>query len=75
LPLRHLFDARIRNRVESENVRVFGLVHDGPFVPQPGEIDELRFWTGADVMASLGTGAFTPNLEAEIRELRTRGLC
>ncbi len=74
LPLRHLFDARIRNRVEAENVRVFGLVHDGPFTPQPGEIDELRFWTAADVMVALGTGAFTPNLETEIEELRVRGL-
>lgn len=74
LPLQHLFDTRIRNAVESENVRVFGLTHDGPFVPQAGEIEALRFWTAAEVDEALGTGCFTPNLEAEIAELRRRGL-
>jgi isopentenyldiphosphate isomerase len=73
-PLQLWFDARIRNRVESENVRVFGLRHEGPFVPQAGEVDALRFWSPAEVQAALGTGAFTPNLEAEIDELRQRGL-
>lgn len=74
LPLRHLFDTRIRNRIESENVRVYGLVHEGPFVPQPGEVDELRFWSAREVVQALGSGVFTPNLEAEIGELRSRGL-
>lgn len=74
LPLTHLFDTRIRNPVESEHVRVFGLTHDGPFVPQADEIDELRFWTVAEVDQALGDGVFTPNLEAEIGELRARGM-
>ena len=74
LPLTHLFDTRIRNSIESENVRVFGLTHDGPFVPQADEIDELRFWTAADVDQALGRDVFTPNLEAEIGELRRRRL-
>lgn len=43
--LQTLFDSRIRNSVESENVRVFGIVHDGPFRPAAGEIDGLRFWS------------------------------
>jgi isopentenyldiphosphate isomerase len=73
-PLTHLFDTHIRNSVESENVRVFGLTHDGPFVPQADEIDDLRFWTAADVDRALGHGVFTPNLEVEIAELRARGL-
>jgi isopentenyldiphosphate isomerase len=74
LPLRHLFDARIRNRVESENVRVFGLTYEGPFAAQAGEIEELRFWSPGETERALGTGVFTPNLEAEIGELRARGL-
>lgn len=74
LPLAFLFDARIGNAIESEHVRVFGLTHDGPFVPQADEIDELRFWAAADVEQALGRGVFTPNLEAEIGELRQRGL-
>ena len=74
LPLRHLFDTRLRNDLESENVRVFGLVHEGPFRPQAGEVDEVRFWSVDEVAAALGTGVFTPNLEAEFAELQRRGL-
>jgi isopentenyldiphosphate isomerase len=74
LPLPHLFDARIRNQVEAENVRVFGLVHEGPFSAQTSEIDALRFWSVAEVEGALGSGVFTPNLEVEIAELRARGL-
>ena len=74
LPLTHLFDARLRNPIESEHVRVFGVTHDGPFVPQDDEVDELRFWTAAEVDQAMGTDVFTPNLEAEIAELRHRRL-
>jgi len=72
--LQHLFDARIRNAIEAENVRVFGLTHEGPFTAQADEVAELRFWSAAEVTAALGTGVFTPNLEVEIGALRARGL-
>ena len=71
-PLRFLFDSRIRNEIESENVRVFATVHDGPFAFQESEIDEVRFWSDGEIDAALGTGVFTPNLEAEVRELKRR---
>jgi len=74
LPLRTLFDARIRNAIESENTRVFAVTHEGPFRPQAEEIDALRFWSPEEVTQALGTGVFTPNLEAEIATLRDRGL-
>ena len=74
LPLTHWFDTRIRNPIESEHVRVFGLTHDGPFVPQADEVDELRFWTAAEVDQALGADVFTPSLEVEIAELRARGM-
>ncbi len=74
LPLRELFDARIRNATESENTRVFAVTHEGPFRPQAEEIDALRFWSPGEVTQALGTGVFTPNLEAEIATLRDRGL-
>ncbi|MEI3000306.1 MAG: NUDIX domain-containing protein [Victivallis sp.] len=48
--LRHLFDSKIRNAVESEDVRVYALRSAGPFRFQPEEIDEIRFWT-ADELA------------------------
>lgn len=69
-----LFESQIRNAVESENVTVFSLVHDGPFQPQAEEIDGVRFWSPAELRAALGTGAFTPNLEFELDLLFTRRL-
>jgi isopentenyldiphosphate isomerase len=68
-PLEYLFDTRIRNEIESENVRVFRTVSAGPFRPQPEEIEALRFWSRGEIRGALGTGVFTPNLEAELRRL------
>jgi isopentenyldiphosphate isomerase len=64
-----LFDNRIRNTVESENVRVFRTVSDGPFNPQSEEIDQLRFWTRGEIRRALGTDTFTPNLETELLQI------
>lgn len=69
-PLDFLFDTRIRNDIESENVRVFRLVHDGPFQALQGEIDELRFWPVEELMDACGQNVFTPNLEHEINLLK-----
>jgi isopentenyldiphosphate isomerase/dienelactone hydrolase len=73
-PLEFLFEHRIRNAIESENVTVFRLTHDGPFQPAPAEIDELRFWTAAELRAARGTGQLTPSLESELEQLVARGL-
>lgn len=61
----YLYPSRIRNAVESENIRTFLHVSGGPFRPEPGEIDELRFWTRSEIEAALGRGVFTPNFEEE----------
>lgn len=71
--LEFLFISKIRNAVESEDVGVFALVHDGPFHPPADEIDELRFWTPAEIHAALGKNVFTPNLEQEIAMLVRAG--
>jgi isopentenyldiphosphate isomerase len=63
--LEYLYPSRIRNSVESENIRTFLHLSDGPFTPQPEEIDEIRFWTRAEISRALGTGIFTPNFEEE----------
>lgn len=63
--LTFLYPSRIRNRVESENIHTFLQVSAGPFRPEPGEIDELRFWTREEIHAALGTGVFTSNFEEE----------
>jgi isopentenyldiphosphate isomerase len=72
--LEFLFFRRIRNEVESEDVAVFALCHAGPFSPPPEEIDEVRFWTPAELATARGGGAFTPSLEEELDELAARGL-
>jgi len=72
LALEFLFDRKIRNEVESEDVRVYLLRYDGPFHPDPEEIDEVRFWTRTELEAAMGTGILTPSLEEEIRLLAAR---
>jgi isopentenyldiphosphate isomerase len=60
-----LYPSRIRNAVESENISTFLQVSAGPFRAEPGEIDELRFWTRTEIEAALGRNVFTPNFEEE----------
>lgn len=71
LPLRFLFDAKIRNSVESENVRVFSAVSAGPFHFQRSEIDEVRFFTLMEL--SEYSSNFTPNLVQELEKLKKDG--
>lgn len=60
-----LYASRIRNAVESENIHTFLQLSEGPFRAEPGEIDELRFWSRREIEQALGTGVFTPNFEEE----------
>ena len=73
LPLERLFDLRFRDAVQSENIRVFRLVYDGPFRPDPAEVDEVRFWTACELRNALGTGVLTPSLEIELARLFAGG--
>lgn len=72
--IRHLFDSKIRNEIESEDVRVYGLRSAGPFRFQPEEIDEIRFWTRAELNDPESRNSFTPNLIAELGLLLEKGL-
>ena len=60
-----LYASRIRNNVESENIHTFLHLSDGPFKPEAGEIDALRFWSQEEIREALGTGVFTSNFEEE----------
>ncbi len=60
-----LYPSRIRNEVESENIHTFLQIMAGPFRHDPGEIDEIRFWTKGEIRKALGTGLFTSNFEEE----------
>jgi len=70
LPLRHLFDNRIRNEIESENVRVYATVYAGPFTFPGEEIDEIRFWHSRELCGNMWRDDFfTPNLIEELNKL------
>lgn len=65
VPLTFLYASRIRNDIESENVRTYLARYDGDFCFSPQEIDEVRFWPPEEIETALGTGLFTPNFEEE----------
>jgi isopentenyldiphosphate isomerase len=69
--LKHIFDMKIRNSIESENIRVYSLIHAGPFNFQLEEIDEVKFWDIDDLKVKIQETPeiFTPNLIDELYEL------
>ena len=74
MKLEYLFDGKIRNSVESEDTRVFAIRMAEGFKFQKSEIDAIRFWTAAELFDPANRTNFTPNLCAELDELRRRGL-
>lgn len=63
--LKYLYDYKLRNSIESENIRSFLVVYDGSAKYQEEEIDKVRHWSIDEVRCALGTGVFTPNFEQE----------
>jgi isopentenyldiphosphate isomerase len=55
-----------KSAVETEHIRTYEVVLEGPFRLHPDEIEEGRFWTEDELRSSLGTGSLTPNLEEEL---------
>ena len=72
--LKHLFDSKIRNEIESEDTRVFGLRMAAGFKFQASEIDEIRFWPPEKLFDACERENFTPNLCVELDQLRELGL-
>jgi len=70
LDLRFLHRYLNRSSIETELVHTFACICSGPFQPDPGEIDEVRFWTREEIERSLGSGLFTPNFEDEFARSR-----
>jgi isopentenyldiphosphate isomerase len=70
--LTHLYDYIWRSEIETERVRTYRLIHDGPYRVQKEEIEEARFFSPAEIEASLGSGVFTPNLEEEWRRYKEK---
>lgn len=73
IELCHLFDSKIRNDIESENVRVFGTELAGPFSFQESEIDTVRFFSASELDDPGWQKKFTPNLQKELEELKKHG--
>ena len=67
--LKHCHDYVWVSPVETEHVRTFMLEHQGPFAYNRQEIDEGKFWAVEQLLAALGGGELTPNLEEELRRL------
>jgi isopentenyldiphosphate isomerase len=67
----HIFDSKIRNDIESENVRVYSIIHPGPFDFQKDEIAEVRFWEICELrkIISETPEIFTPNVSLELKKL------
>ncbi len=62
----HLFNYVYDSTVESELVNAYYTVATRTrFDFDPVEIDDGRFWSVAEVMASMGQGVLTPNFEQE----------
>ncbi len=62
-----------RTEMESEWVTTYAARHDGPFEPDPAEVDEVRFWTREEIAGALGSGRLTPAFEDEYARLEARG--
>lgn len=56
--------------VETELVRTFVIVHEGPFALQAEEISDGRFWDLDEIAANLPSGFTTPQFQREFPKLR-----
>ena len=65
--LTFLYDYEYRNEMESENIRSFRTVYDGPMRLEPTEISEGRFFSHQEIESALGSGRLTPQFEEEFR--------
>jgi len=70
--LEFLYRYTLTTPVETEMVDTYCLTWTGAVAPDPGEIEEGRWWTMAEIQAALGTGMFTPNFEEEFQRWQTR---
>jgi len=66
-PLEHIYDFKYRSEQESEDIRTYRLVYDGPVHPHWFEIEKVREWSPEAIDKAMGKGIFTPNFEKEWR--------
>ena len=59
-----------RSDFESELIRSFVVIHDGPFKLDADEISEGRFWSPEEIAANLSGEIFTPQFRHEYPRMR-----
>ncbi|MDR0682846.1 MAG: NUDIX domain-containing protein [Dysgonamonadaceae bacterium] len=57
--------------IEKEMVYSYQTLYEGIFEFNTEEIDEIRFWSWAEIKENLGKSVFTPNFEMEFQWLST----
>lgn len=62
---RYVFESAI----EKELVNTFRTIYNGPFAPDPEELEEGRFWSAEEIRRNLEKNIFTPNFEQEYGRL------
>lgn len=55
--------------VEKEKVYSYKTICEGPFVFNPAEVDEIRFWTTEEIKQNLNRSIFTPHFEEEFGKI------
>jgi isopentenyldiphosphate isomerase len=63
--LRAAYEYIWRSSFETELIRAFGTVYDGPIRLDPAELEDGKFWALADIERQLDSGVFTPQLAHE----------
>lgn len=63
---KYLYSYIHSNPYESELVFTHSCLHNGPFKFNANEIDEIRFWSIAEIKVVMGKGILSDNFESEI---------
>ena len=71
---RFLYRHRWSTEKETEMVETYLLVTGSEPKIEPGEIEEGRFFSAAEIREMIGSGLLTPNFEEEFRRLGVAGL-
>jgi 8-oxo-dGTP pyrophosphatase MutT (NUDIX family) len=59
-----------RSPIETELVRTFATMDEGPFRLDPEEVDDGRLWSFADIEAHLADSIFTPQFVQEFPRMK-----
>lgn len=57
----------LENPLDRERVATFAVKHRGPFAPNPGEVDEVRFLAADEIDAWIASGETTPSFALQWR--------